>query len=81
MKVGDISHSGKKVSFNAQDPIREQLESLTSIVYNMSVQKEENNKPFKLQIYQKRSRGQNRQNFGNRDRSRIFNSDRQNNRG
>ena len=37
MKVGDISHPGKKVSFKAQDPIREQLESLTSIVYNMSI--------------------------------------------
>ena len=47
MKVGDISHPGKKVSFNVQDPIREQLESLTSMVYNMSIQKEENSKPFK----------------------------------
>ena len=53
MKVGDISHSGKKVSFNVQDPIREQLENLTSVVYNMSMQKEGNNKPFKPQIYQK----------------------------
>ena len=26
MKVGDISHPGKKVSFSVQDPIREQLE-------------------------------------------------------
>ena len=39
MKVGDISPSGKKVSFNEQDPIREQLESLTSMVYNMSSKK------------------------------------------
>ena len=77
MEVGDISHSGKIVSFNAQDPIREQLESLTSMVYNMSMQKEENSKPFKPQIYQKRGRGHNRQNCGNRDRSRAFNSDRQ----
>ena len=75
MKVGDISHSGKKVSFNVHDPIREQLESLTSSVYNMSIQKEENSKPFKPQIYQKRGRGQDRQNFGNRDRSRMFHSD------
>ena len=58
MKVGDNSHPGKKVSFNVQDPIREQLESLTSMVYNMSMQKEENSKPFKPQIYQKRGRGQ-----------------------
>ena len=47
------------------------------MMYNMSMQKEENNKPFKPQIYQKRGRGQNRQIFGNRDRSRTFNSDRQ----
>ena len=39
MKVGDVSHSSKKVSFNAQDPIKEQLENLTSMVYNMSIQK------------------------------------------
>ena len=77
MKVRDASHSGKKVSFNVQDPIGEQLENLTSLVYNISMQKEENNQPFKPQIYQKRGRGQNRQNFGNRDRSRAFNSDRQ----
>ena len=59
MKVGDVSHSGKKVSFNVQDPFREQLENLTAMVYNMSMQKEGNNKPFKPQIYQKKDRGQN----------------------
>ena len=52
MKVGDTLQPGKKVSFNVQDPIREQLESLTSIIYNMSMQKEENSKPFKPHIYQ-----------------------------
>ena len=77
MKVGDVAHSGKKVSFNVQHPIREQLDNLTSMVYNMSMQKEGNNKPFKPHIYQKRSRGQNRQNFCSRNRSRAFNSDRQ----
>ena len=75
MKVGNISQSGKKVSFNVQDPIREQLENFTSMVYNLSMQKEESNKPFKLQIYQKRGREQNGQNLGNRDRNRAFNSD------
>ena len=39
MKVEDVSYSGKKASFNAQDPIREQLENLNSVVYNMSMQK------------------------------------------
>ena len=78
MKVGNTSHSGKKVSFKVQDPIREQLENLTSMVYNMSMEKKENSKLFKPQIYQKRGRVQSRQNFGNRDRGRTFSSDRQN---
>ena len=37
MKVGDVPHLSKKVSFYMHDPIREQLESLTSMVYNMSI--------------------------------------------
>ena len=79
IKVGDTSHSGKKVSFKAQNQITGELEILTSLVYNMSMEKKENSKPFKPQIYQKRGRGQtDRQNFGNRDRGRTFNSDRQN---
>ena len=78
MKVGDTSHSSKKVSFKAQDPITEQLENLTSMVYNISMEKKENSGLFKPQIYQKRGRGQNRQNFGNKDRGRTCNSDRQN---
>ena len=53
MKVGYIPHSSMKVSFNAHNPIREQLECLASKVYNMSIQKE-NNRPLKAQIYQKR---------------------------
>ena len=40
----------KKVSVNAHDPIKEQLENLTSMVYNMSIQKEDNNRPFKSHI-------------------------------
>ena len=72
MKVGDVHHSIKTVSFNTHDLIREQLESLTSMVYNMSIHKEDNNRPFKPQIHQKKRRGQNRQNFGNRDRNRSY---------
>ena len=67
MKVGDASYPGKKVSFNVQDSIGEQLENLTSMVYNMSMQKEEGKKPFKPQIYPKRGRGQRRQNFDDRE--------------
>ena len=66
MKVGDVPHLSKKVSF--YHPIRKQLDSLTSMVYNMSIQKEENNRPFKSQIYQKRGREQCRHNFNNRNR-------------
>ena len=72
MKVGDVVHSSKKVPFNAHNPIREQLESLTSIVYNMSIQNEENNRPFMPQKYPNGGRGQSRQNCGNRDRNRSF---------
>ena len=75
MKVGNVPHLSKKVSLNAHNPIRKQLESLTSMVYNMSIQKEENNRLFKPQIYQKRGRGQGRQNSSNRNRS--FSRDRQ----
>ena len=47
------------------------------MVYNLSMQKEENNRPFKPQLYPKRGRGQNRQNFSNRDRNRSYNRDTQ----
>ena len=53
MKVGDIHHPNKTVSFNMHDLIREQSESLTSMVYNMSIHKEDNNRPFKPQITSK----------------------------
>ena len=43
----------------------------------MSIQKEENSKPFEPQIKQKGGQGQNRQNFGDKDRSRTSNNDRQ----
>ena len=67
MKVGNASSSGKKISFNMQESIKKQLESLTSIVCNMSIQKEEGKKPFKPQVYPKRGRGQSRYNFDKRD--------------
>ena len=38
----------------------------------MSTHKEDNNRSFKPQIHQKKRRGQNRQNFGNRDRNRSY---------
>ena len=80
MKIGDTTHPGKKVSINPQDSIGEKLENFISMMYKMSIQQEEGRKPFKPQVYSKRGRGQRRQNFGNRDRSRnnwSRNNDRQ----
>ena len=77
MKIGDVSCSGKKVSFNAWDLIGKQLENLTSMVYNMSIQKEEGKKSFKPQVYARRGRGQRRLSFDNRDRGRSLNDDKQ----
>ena len=78
MKVGEVHHSNNKtVSFNANDVIRDQLGSLTSMVYSMSIQKKENNRPFKPQIHQKKRRGQSQQTFGDRDWNRSFSRDRQ----
>ena len=77
MKIGDTAYPGKKVSINPQDSIGEKLENLTLMMYKMSIQ-EEGKKPFKPQVYPKRGRGQRRQNFGNRDRSRNNDRQRQN---
>ena len=54
--------------FNTQDVIQELLDNLTSMMYNMSIQKDGYNRAFKPQIHQKRRRGQNQQNFRNRNR-------------
>ena len=54
IKVGGVHHSNRKaVSFSTQDPIREQSDNLTSMVCNMSMQKEGNNRSFKPQIHQR----------------------------
>ena len=68
MKLRDNRHSSQKVSIKPQD-----LETMTSMMYNMSLQQDKVKKPFKPQVYQRRGRGQ-RQNY-NRDRPR--NNDRQ----
>ena len=60
MKVGDVHHSNRKtVSYNTQDPIRKQSDNLTSMLYNMYMEKEGNNRSFKPQIHEKRKGGQN----------------------
>ena len=78
MNMEDTFHSGKKMLIKPQNPIEERLENLTSMMYEMSIQQEEGKKPFKPQVYPKRARGQRRQNFGNRDRSRNYDRQRQN---
>ena len=78
MKV-DVHHSNRKImSFSTQYRIREQLDSLTSMVYSMSIQKEGSSISFKPQIHQQRKRGQNWENFVDRDRNRSFSRDRGN---
>ena len=66
MKMRDTTNSGQKVLMKLQD-----LETMTSMMYNMSPQQGKTKKPFKPQVYQKRGRGQ-RQNY-DRDRSRNNN--------
>ena len=68
MKLRDTTHSGQKVAIKPQD-----LETMTLMMYSMSLQQDKAKKPFKPQVYQRRGRGQ-RQNY-NRDRPR--NNDRQ----
>ena len=63
MKLGDDTHSGQQKMLNPQD-----LEAVSSMMYNMSLQQGKTGKPFKPQVYQKRGRGQ-RQGY-DRDRSR-----------
>ena len=78
MNMDDRRHSGKKMLIKPQDSIEERLENLMTMMYKMSIQQEEGKKPFKPQVYPKRGRGQRRQNFGNRDRSRNNDRQRQN---
>ena len=63
MKLRDDTHSGQQKMLNPQD-----LEAISSIMYNMSLQQGKTGKQFKPQVYQKRGRGQ-RQSY-DRDRSR-----------
>ena len=63
MSMRDDTKSGQKMQMKPQD-----LEAMTSMMYNMSLQQGKTGKPFKPQVYQKRGRGQ-RQSY-DRDRSR-----------
>ena len=68
MKLRDATHSGQKVSIKPQD-----LETMTTMMYNMSLQQDKAKKLFKPQVYQRRGRGQ----IENYNRDRPGNNDRQ----
>ena len=76
--MGEATHPGKEMSINAQDSTGEKIENLTSMMYKMSIQQEKGKKTFRPQVYLQRGRGQRRQNFDNRDRSRNNNRQGQN---
>ena len=62
------TNSDQKMLMKPQD-----LEAVTSVMYNMFLQQGKTKKPFKPQVYQRRGRGQ-RQSY---DRNRPRNSNRQ----
>ena len=68
MKLGDDTISAQQKMFNLQE-----IEAISSRVYNMSLQQDKTGKPFKPQVYQRRGRGQTQ----NYDRNRSRNSIRQ----
>ena len=63
MKLGDDTSSAQQKMLNPQE-----IEAISSRVYNMSLQQDKAGKSFKPQVYQRRGRGQ-RQSY-DRDRSR-----------
>ena len=65
MNLGDDTPSAQQKMLNPQEIV-----AISSRVYNMSLQQEKTEKPFKPQVYQRRGRGQ-RQNY---DRYRSRNS-------
>ena len=77
MKV-DVHNSNRKtVSFNTQDLICEQLDNLTPMVYNMSIQKEGYNSHLSPRHIKEKKRPE-LSKFSDRDRNRSFSRDRVN---
>ena len=65
MKLSD-KKSRKTVSFDARDVLgrnSENMEQMTTLMDKMYIKLDQKEVPYKPQIYQKRGRGQNRQNF------------------
>ena len=66
MKLND-KKSKKAVSFDARDVLErnsENMERMAVLIDKMFIKLDQKDVPYKLQIYQKRRRGQNRQNIG-----------------
>ena len=65
MKLSD-KKSKKTVLFNARDVLErnsKNMEQMTALMDKMYIKLDQKDVSYKLQIYQKRGRGQNRQNF------------------
>ena len=65
MKLSD-KKSKKTVSFDARDVLErysENMEQMTTLMNKMYIKLNEKDVPYQYQIYPKRGRGQNRQNF------------------
>ena len=74
MNVRDGYNSKKVVTFDMQDRLDYKIDKLTSIMSKLTAQGSNQNKPFKLKIYQGKRRGQTRNyydqgNYQNRYRS------------
>ena len=81
MKVG-VSHKSssnrKAVSFNILERTDDKIDKLTSLVSEMNVKIDKHDTQFKLQIYQRKRRGQNRYTYtqnGYQTRNRSFSRD------
>ena len=66
MELGDDTTSAQQKMLNPQE-----IEAISSRVYNMSLQQDKTGKPFKPQVYQRRGRGQTQNCDRNRSRSSI----------
>ena len=66
MKLGDDTTSAQQKMLNPQE-----IEVISSRVYNMSLQQDKTAKPFKPQVYQRRGRGQTQNYDRNRPRNNI----------
>ena len=59
MNIRD-GYSSKKVTFDTQDGLAENIDRLTSVMHKLTTQDNRQNKQFKPKIYQGKRRGQTR---------------------